>query len=150
MKKVGLVLVVLIILAMASVALADCAGDCSDNFSTCMNICSQTTEEGSSAFTKCTLRCLRGVNGCLKRCGDKKSEAEEFTFYAQIPIPGTPVKVKECVEWKTKIIKVHYKCGTKWITKRDPWNNEVSVEIDIMCTKDEESVICTKWVDVAQ
>lgn len=77
MKKGGLVLVVLMVLALLSgVALADCESECNGPFQTCLNICRQTTKEDSPEAAKCVNNCLRGVSGCQKRCEaqEKKSE----------------------------------------------------------------------------
>ena len=77
MKKIGSVLVVLIVLALFSgVALAGCEDDCLLTFETCLKLCRQTTKEDSEEAGKCGFHCMKGRDGCLKRCEarDKKSE----------------------------------------------------------------------------
>jgi hypothetical protein len=77
MKKIGLVLGVLTILAVFSgIALADCEGECNGPFQTCLNICRQTTKEDSAEAAKCANNCLNGVSGCVRKCEAKNKKSE--------------------------------------------------------------------------
>ena len=92
MKKIGLVLGALTILALLSgVALADCAQDCQDTYATCMKYCSQDT---------CRLSCIRGLNGCLKRCRGR----EESYLPTESPVQLAEIN---CV-----CAECGYKCGS--------------------------------------
>ena len=98
MKKIGLVLGVMTILVLLSgIALADCAQDCQDTHATCMKYCSQDT---------CRLSCIRGLNGCLKRCRGKDPIGGDEESY--LP-KESPVQLAEinCV-----CAECGYKCGS--------------------------------------
>lgn len=78
MKKIGLVLGVLTILALFSgVALAGCPEDCDGPYQTCMKICKQTTQAKSPEEAECWNSCLRGVIGCQKRCEEDKRKKDQ-------------------------------------------------------------------------
>jgi hypothetical protein len=80
MKKIGLVLGALTILALLSgVALATCEDDCDGPFQTCLNICRQTTEADSAEAGKCANHCMKGRGGCLKRCEAQNQKSDNTT-----------------------------------------------------------------------
>jgi|GEM_PF-2230253 len=78
MKKNCSVLVgMLTILALFSgVALADCEDDCLLTFQTCLKLCRQTTKPDSKEAGECAFHCMKGRDGCLKRCTDKGKKSE--------------------------------------------------------------------------
>ena len=77
MKKIGLVLAVLFVLVLFSgVALAGCEDDCLSTFETCLNLCRQTTKADSKEAGKCANHCMKGRDGCLKRCEAKNKKSE--------------------------------------------------------------------------
>ncbi len=77
MKKIGLVVGMLTILALLSdVALAGCEDDCLLTFETCLKLCRQTTKPDSKEAGECAFRCMHGRDGCLKRCTDKDKKSE--------------------------------------------------------------------------
>lgn len=61
----------------------------------------------------------------------------------------TPTKVKECVEWVPVKVPVKYVCGTELFYVKDKNGKVVDTLVkDVWCTKYEDTVKCTKWVDV--
>jgi hypothetical protein len=77
MKKIGLVLGILTVLALLSgVALAECVRDCLLTYNTCLNLCKQTGKGNDSA---CIDHCMKGRDGCIKRCEVKNEQSENTT-----------------------------------------------------------------------
>ena len=105
MKKIGSLLMALVILALFSgFAMADCDSDCDGPFQTCQKLCRQTTKEDSKEAADCMNNCFRGVSGCQKRCKEKKSDNTGsmkencLLLAANSAVGDGPVQGASCIE----------------------------------------------------
>ena len=88
MKRIRFILAgILAILTLSSnLVSADCVGDCEGPYATCVSFCPDTLSDPTDpgAGDRCRLHCVRGLNGCIRRC-TKKDENSSHGLQSELP-----------------------------------------------------------------